>query len=241
MGLGSEEGANGNIWTPETFRSNIIAAVKSYSIVESKLPMGIDIGRELMGIGEEMLQSSLADPHKRERWRIAKINLSGEMEVDESDKVADISNPYNSSGEWYQSVNRSKLGSQYDQYELPLFDIHTHPLDLPPSGKDLAAILYDGQGEAELIFGPQTSYLVLRTLDTQLLTLEAVKEKSAHWTNLVKERYKVALQHARDEAHYDALAHKAALAFVRDVSKKYHLPVFTVPTHRSSTFTRAQF
>jgi hypothetical protein len=242
MSLGGEETSNNGFWIPDKFQSEVVKATKGLSVPERQLPIGIDIGKDLMNLGVGMLQRTLQDPKRRERLRIAKVNLAGRLELTDQDLLAKEETPNELIFTWNSNRLESPWGPQYTIREKKAFNVHTHPLEFPPSPTDIASFLrQDVGGEVSLVFGPQLSYLMLKTLETPLLTDVEIDQKDEKWTNMVRERYAKIAKIASNQEHNLALTAKANWAFVRDVSKKYHIPVFTSPTLRSTTFTRAQF
>lgn len=239
MGLGSEEFIS-SVWTPDRFRSEVIKATETFPIPVKQVPPKIDIGTELHQIGINMLEASLKDPLKRERGRGIKVGLNRQLIIPPQDAVTTPDKP-NQINITYDMFKTREIFPQYSRQEQRAISMHVHAYDYPPSTTDLATMLVDNSAQVSLIYAPTIAYLILKTLDTPLLSYDEMVEKEKAWTEMVLKRYEDIRGLATNHTHLHALAGKAGWAFVRDVSKKYAINVFTSIGNKSSVFSSAKF
>src|SRR5260221_43660 len=169
----NSEVPNNNSWNHGQFITKIIKATIDHPISISQLPKTIDLSNgKIAEISHDLLIQTLDDPRRRERGKVAKVDLDGKIRIPQKATIGDEFQ--------IQTVTELFLDEKNNRREYNAFSIHTHGvLDVPPSPEDFANLLVPSKHEdiqipggvqAEIVITPSARFLMIKTSETPNMT-----------------------------------------------------------------------
>lgn len=118
---------------------------------------------------------------------------------------------------------------------------HTHPIEAPPSPKDLSCLFSDsehiGAATATWVITGNGSWMALRGRRTPEWSEEERRAKVNDWDRMLERRIRQNLRPGMSKGQVLDINFKAQTAFLRQAAEKYNLQVF-VGTKDATELTR---
>lgn len=226
--ISEQEKATSSQWDHARFVGKIIWATKHHPFVSSDLPKRIDLTGKIGEISDDLLSKTLADPKKRERGKVAKVDFEGKLRISKEESVGEETHVQNSVR---LGVKKGLLNPQYSEQEYPAFDMHTHgSIDVPPSPQDFSALLMpveEGGSQAAIIITPSSRLLIIKTLDTPDFTTKEAEEFVRKSTAQIQHYYEHMKKFSPSNDLYMKSTIQRNMQFVLDTCRDYKLKLYT--------------
>src|SRR3990167_1019698 len=182
-------------------------------------------------IGDDLQRLSQQDPNREEFFRPAFITPAGKLIVKTNAVASGIWG-----GDHVEALDISPEDiSLYGEDARNIIAClpHSHPVDTPPSGRDLFQLLIQSNFKmaqpSAFVSTPRRKIIVFRGPNTPQLSQDGALQKLDSWKNQVNERHGKLTTPGMNAAELVELRFRLETAMARQIVAKYDLRAFSAP------------